>query len=412
MPNPTSFATSDGAELRVLERVLEGGVFKRPSELDTPAPDAYFAIPASGEGLAAPLTSKVSEALTKSGEYLGSTVVGGTSGGTVNGEMQATYFDSFLGGLVRNSFSAEVVVTGSSDITFTTGTNEMTSANVTPPFADFLPGRKFKVFLVSETTLHEKEFTVLSKTDDSTIVTVEPITATVANTSAVVKLMPHMVLGTDVRVFDIEKVLESNSGTYYANFRNQQVGAGQFTISPEDFVQAQFTTLGNAAPTYGVASEADSVTDVTIQPLMATTDLMELNLYEYDAAGGQGALVPVTWSNLTMNLDNGLREQKAPGSTFAAGIARNRFSATLNGSIYFVNYDEEAGHLAEKQYAVVIGMRDANGNGYIFEFNACKIQSVQSNASSVDADVDKPFNLQAFKHPVDSTVKVHKVPVE
>lgn len=415
MPNPTSFATTDGAELRYIERIYEGGVFKLPSELDTPGNDNYTVIPMTGEGLAAPLTSKISDAITSSGQYQGSTVVGGTSGGTVNFEMQNGSFDVWLKGVVRSEWSVPTDVTGSSDIDFTASSDTIASTNATPPFTDaagFTVGAKIKVFLVSESSVHKKEYTIETKATDASFTVVEDISSDLTGTSVVIKPMPMLTVGDNVTVMDFEKVFSSNAGDSFAQFKHQQVGAIQLTISPEDFVQGQATFLGNGSPTYTASTVSDSVIAYPAQNLMATTDLMEINLYEYNAAGGQGALVDGTFSSLTINIDGALREQKAPGSTFAAGIARNRLEVSLSGPIYFTDYSLEAAHLAESRYAIVATMRDVLETGYIFEFNRCKIQEVQSNASSADSDIDKPLNFRAFEHPVDSTVRIFKIPIE
>lgn len=410
MPNPTSFATTDGARITVLERILEDGVYKRPSELNTPGSDDAYEIPFKGESLDAPLQSKSSDAITGNGEYLDSSVVGGTLGGTIDVEAQEGYYDDMMAAVLRTSWPASETVTGASDITFTTGTNTITSANATPPFTNFVAGKKFKVFLASETSIHQKEFTVLSKADDSNITTVEDITVTISNTSAQIVLMADIKVGEETRVFDFEKLIVSNEGDNFGNFPHCQVSASQLTFGSEDFVQKQFTLLGMKAPAYQATTFTDSVVLAQNKELMATTELLELNVYEFDANGGHGAVIPYTYSNLTINIDNGLREQKAPGNTYAAGIARNRLSVTLNGSIYFTDYSPQQSHLAEKKFAVEAIMRDSSGNGYILQFNQCKIDTTQANNSSVDSDVDNPFNLRAFKHPVDSTVRMFKIP--
>ncbi len=241
-------------------------------------------------------------------------------------------------------------------------------------------------------------YTIASIPNDDTIVTVETL-STDANggTRTVVVKGSHIrnrPASADIvkQSFTIETGFEDVSkyllqkGMRVGTF-NLEVEAGSILNGSVSFMGGETTKSSVKTLTGGGYTELDTtVTEV----LNATSNVGQI-------IKDGVALTNVGIASISLEAENGLREQRVVGNKFPAGIGYGRI--TLSGSImaFFSNFTYYQDFLDHTTTSLQFPVTDADFNTYYFTIPSMKITSNKISPEAIDEDVMEEMEFTAFR---------------
>jgi hypothetical protein len=193
-------------------------------------------------------------------------------------------------------------------------------------------------------------------------------------------------------------------------FRGCQIGSLSLEIQPNALITGTVNIMGVKPQdpiTAAAKPAAWTLTDVTAAPMMSGAD----SLQGFAIKSG-GTSIGVTMQNLSLTIENQLRQQAAVGQghPFSAGIASGRLSAKFAGSAYYAAPTVFAALLDDTSLTIEGSLLDADGDGITFSSDLVKVTAGSvPMASSPDQDLMITTEFQAFEDADTGTIEIAKV---
>lgn len=240
-------------------------------------------------------------------------------------------------------------------------------------------------------------YTVASLIDNDTFTTVETL-----STDANAGTLKVIVKGSHVRnpgvVGDITKQSFSMETGFtdvgkYFDHDGLRVGSFDFNVQTGEILNMAFSfkgreTTAEAATVLGGAGYTVLPTTAT-EPLNATSNVG--TIYK------DGTALDLAVMSIKMQGDANLREQRAVGEKFPAGIGYGRFSLKGTIEMYFEDFTMFNAFLDHDTVALEFDVSDVDNQTYWFKIPAMKIASDPISPPGIDKDVMEPMEFMAFR---------------
>lgn len=243
-------------------------------------------------------------------------------------------------------------------------------------------------------------FTVTSFDDDSITVDRQPTTKT-AGTVIVIK-------GSSLRNEGNPDDIVSQSFTIETGFtdtnqyfiqRGMRVGSFGLNVAAGEIVNGTLNFQGRDTATSGTSVLGNA--PYTLQGTTATE--------VYNATDNVGSIekdgqtLDRAIQSIEINGEAGLREQRAVGSKFAAGIGTGRFNLSGSFTTYFENLEMYNDFIEHKTISLAFNMTDNDGNTYWITIPALKLTSDPIAPGGIDQDIMESIEWTAFRDEVSNT---------
>lgn len=118
------------------------------------------------------------------------------------------------------------------------------------------------------------------------------------------------------------------------------------------------------------------------------------NLKSVTLRNSAGDPLEVVFSDLSMQIQNNVREQPGLGSEFSAGIGFGKVAVTLSGEIYFFDQSILKAHMTNQRLSASFEIDTSQGT-FKFEFPNLMAQTPTNNAEGENADYKTSLTLSA-----------------
>lgn len=243
-------------------------------------------------------------------------------------------------------------------------------------------------------------FTVASVPDADTIVTVETLgTDTNSGTK------PVVVKGSHVRnpgvVSEILKqsfTIETSFTDVNKNFvaRGQRPSSFSLDVKTGDIVTGSMDFMGRDI----IHSSVATLSNAPYTPLDTTTTEILNATSNVGTVKYQGSPLAAAIQAITMKGDNNLREQRAVGEQFPAGIGYGKFDLSGTADLYFENFDIYTAFVNHTTVSLGFDFTDVDHNHYIFTIPAIKFTKDPIAPEGIDTDVMEKMEWTAQRDPI------------
>lgn len=241
-------------------------------------------------------------------------------------------------------------------------------------------------------------FTIASIPNDDTFTTVETL-GTDANSGTATVIIKGSHLRNPSSQADIVKQSFSietgfNDVSQFFLRRGMRVGSFSLDVSSGDIVTGSIEFMGRdtiPSTTAVLTGGGYTVLDSTTTEVLNATD----NIGEFKVDGQ--VLDGVAFKSISLEGDASLREQRAIGEKFPAGIGYGRFMLSGSGEAFFSDrtlYDKFVDH---ETTSFSFDVSDADFNTYYFTVPSTKITTDDIMPEGIDQDVMDNFEYSAFR---------------
>ena len=172
-------------------------------------------------------------------------------------------------------------------------------------------------------------------------------------------------------------------GSFGLSVSSGEIVTGTLNLMGKETTVENTTTLG-ASPYDVLASTATPILNATVNVG---------NVYK------NGELLATALQAIELTGEAALREQKAVGSTFPAGIGTGRFNLTGKLTSYFETLEMYDHFLAHDTVSIAFDFLDADRNAYWFTIPALKITTDPIAPGGIDQDVLEELEFVALREP-------------
>lgn len=349
----------------------------------------------TGESMNSTLESAKSEEIDADRQFTGSVHVSGSSAGAVNYQLSYAEYDDFLAAVLQ---SADWTA-GYSDTGISVASRVITVSSTTGLKVGHI------VKLSGGVTAEDGIYTVEAVTTATTFRVVEPITDEGTSTIAITN-NGTIENGSNQRSFTFEKDFKVGGVSNYFSFSGMTCGSMSMSMSTGSIMSGDFNFTG-ATPSHSATSlDSGTYIPATTNELMnAVNNVQGLSLTAVAADGTQTAIAGTTFQELSVSVDNSLREQKQIGNLYAAGIGSSRIMVESSATLYFANREFLTQFLANGSVQLRFRLGDNLGNTYGVVLPEVKISSHEVTASGPDADIMAAVSFSGIKDTRSGTAK-------
>ncbi len=383
-----TFADTSNSSLAYVEEVT----------FDVAPTTGFKLIRNTGESLNINLESARSDEIDADRQFTGSVHVSGNSSGDVNFQLSYGEYDPFLEAVLQSADWAA----GYSDTITAVASRVCTVSDTT--------GLKTGVLIkVTGLTVSADDdvYTVESVTNGTTFTVVETLTDEAVATATAVN-DGTIENGSEDRSFAFEKnFIVSGSNNYFLN-TGMRASSLNLSMASGSIINGSFSFSGATGAAAATSQEAGSYSAAGTNELMnSVSNVTGLSLNAVSAAGAF-TLLPATFQELSVTIDNNLREQAAVGSLFPAGIGSGRINIEASATVYFSDralFDEFIVNGSVQLRFQLTDAKDAYGNRYGVVLPEMKVASHEAVASGADADILANVSFAVQKDTRSSTGK-------
>jgi len=370
--------------------------YAKESTFDQPVAGAgvYKLVRNTGESMNTSLTSAKSDEIDADRQFTGSVHVSGTSAGALNYQMSYAEYDDFLEAVlqteVANEFSATAYTDAGTGIVAATrtvvGVTSTTGVKV---------GQIMK--LANMVTNTNGIYTVESFVTDTSITFAEAFTVD-ETVGVAITHNGTIENGSHMRSFTFEKDFKVGGTSNYFVMSGMTAGSMSLSMSTGSIVSGDISFQGATGASRATSKDTGTYLPASTNELMnAVSNVQGLSLTSVALNGAQTAITGVTFQDLSLSIDNGLRDQAQVGSLFAAGIGSSRITVSSSATLYFSNREIFNLFIANDSVQLRFRLADNAGNVYGFVLPEVKIDSHEVTASGADSDIMAAVSLSAIK---------------
>jgi len=350
---------------------------------------AYKLLRNTGESMNTSLESARSDEIDSSRQYTGSVHVSGASAGSVNFQLSYGEYDEFLQAVLQSADWATAYTDTVTDI----ATKVLTGITST---TGLVIGQSVKIAGLTETT-EDGVYTIKSVNSSTSITLVEAITDEAAG-SITIDTNGHIVNGSTQRSYTFEKDFQVDGTSNYFAMSGMRASSLSMSFAAGSILSGEIAFQGAT----GVGSDATPQDSGGYQAA-GTNELMNsvsnVNGLAIDAVDIAGDLtnIPVTFQEMSISLNNNMRDQSAIGNLFPAGIGSGRIDVEATATLYFSDQNIFDKFIINDSVQLRFQLEDGAGNAYGFILPELKIASHEVTASGADADVMASVTFAGIK---------------
>lgn len=357
----------------------------------------------TGMTLKAAVASVKSEEIRQDRLSTGSTNTDLNVDGGFNFELSGKEYDPFLANLLGQSGFTHYGTLGLSaaiPTSLTATANALTAGAITSGndiFTALAAGSWIKVVPSSTVTQAVKDyyadkwFKVLSTT--TTIITLDPSTPIAAPglgaLGATAKISQSTIVnGATFDTFAMEYALSDI--TQYLTFTGLQANTFDLNLDVGAIAKGSFGFMGRGHTVQGAPLITGAAAAQTLEVMNSVSDIGAI--YE----GGTSVLGATSFiKSLKLNVNNNTRAQKALGVFGTVGVGYGELAISGTLEVFVENAAYYTKWLNGTSTSLSVGMADAEGNGYMFDFDKIKFKDGGLNMSGRD-DVMLSLPFDAF----------------
>ncbi len=376
----------------------------------TPATTAAY-LRMTGESLAFDLTKENDKEITASAEMTSVTTVDAQAAGDVKIHMQYAEYDRLLASTLRSAWVAYGVNgVGTTFVGSATAGTMGTVASVitagaapttTSAFSNLKPGQWFKLLMPTHANDGAIVRVSTSVATSATTVTLDVNTPLAAATSIASTAISTSRLDNAVALksFTIERQVAEV--TQYQTFRGMYPSKFSTSFAAGSLTEGTFTFLGKNMTRTGVSGLTGTPdASATYEIQNAVTGVG--NIWENGAP-----LTSTSIMSLSIDLDSGLRAQKAIGTLGLVGVGIGTFVAKGTMEVYFADGTMLDKFLADTFTAVSFSTA-RDGNGYVFTMPRVQLTSAKVMAGGRDTDLMMSFEFTAYSDKANAVAALRK----
>lgn len=303
--------------------------------------------------------------------------------------------DNYTGGAITNPIDGGGDITfvnfsGGTDPTVLIKNHRNTGGVITESLACLTAGS----FSGGDATLIGVK-TIASLPDDDSIVVAETITNNANGGSLTVVIKGSHIRNPGV-VSEITKQSVSAETGFtdvekYFSHDGLRVGSMSLSVSAGEICTGKVSFMGRQT-----VPRSATVLGDTPYTVMDTTNTEVLNATaNVGSILKDGVALTTAITKIDLELDASLREQKAVGSRFPAGIGYGRFSLKGSFEAYFQNFDLWNAFLNHTTTSLAFQFEDLDHNYYSYTLPAIKLTADPVAPSGIDTDVMEPIEFSA-----------------
>lgn len=243
-------------------------------------------------------------------------------------------------------------------------------------------------------------FTITAFDDDSITVDRQPTTKT-AGTIIVIKGSSVSNAGNPDDIVSQSFTVETgftDTNQYFVQ-RGMRVGSFGLNVAAGEIVNGTLNFQGRDTVPYGTSVLANAP-----YTLQGTTSTEVFNATEnVGSIEKDGQSLATAIQSIEINGEAGLREQRAVGNKFAAGIGTGRFNLSGSFTSYFENLEMYNDFINHTTISLGFNMTDNDGNTYWFTIPALKLTSDPIAPGGIDQDIMETIEWTAFRDEVSNT---------
>lgn len=307
--------------------------------------------------------------------------VGGSSGGSVDGELSLTTYDEFYEAALCGTPGATTNFSGSATFTVTTNVIDAVGA-----FTDVVVGQYIEIQGSAESVNNGWHLVTVRTSDDE--VTVSTDLATSSDTVTIKGTSYRN--GIEQQSFAFEKSF--NDINVFEKFIGMRVGKMSVEATAKQIATLNFEFMGTSAEVGDTTFVSSPVAPTSSEVVNATTDMGCVQI--------DGALSDTPIQKVSVAIDNKLRNQDAVCSKYAVGIGYGQMEVTGSLTAYFKNRGLLDVFFNHTSIAISFGFRDSAGNALRVTVPNAKITSNPVAASGIDTDIMQELDFTAKLDPV------------
>ena len=376
-----AFADTSNSSLAYVEEVT----------FDTPPTTGFKLLRNTSEGFNASIESADSDEIDADRQFTGSVHVSGSSPGNVGLQLSYGEYDDFFEAVLQ-------------------------SADWTAGYSDTITAVASRVCTVSDTTglktgilikvtgltvsAEDGVYTVESVANGTTFTVVETLTDEGVATAAATNggTLENASVG---RSFTFEKNFVVDGTDNFFLFSGQRASSLSLSMSTGSIVSGEISFMGATPAASGTSQEASSYSAALTNELMnSVSNVKGLSMNAVSPAGAFTLITGATFQELTLSINNNLRDQSAVGSLFPQGIGSGRIKVESTASLYFANRELFDQFLVNGSVQIRFQLTDSAdvyGNRYGFVLPEMKIASHEATAGGTDSDIMASVNFAAQK---------------
>jgi hypothetical protein len=322
-----------------------------------------------------------SDEITDSRQYSGSAQVSGSSSGSVGFQLSYGEYDPFLEAVLQSSgFSSaysDTIVDISSKVCEVTST------------ANLKVGMLVKLTGLTVST-QDGVFTIGAIPDATHFTVVETLSDEGSSTVAATHGGSAFNEKTD-RSFTFEKNLPADGDDHFFIFSGQKASSLSLSMTTGSIISGDIGFMGATPAASATSKDGDGYTASLTNELMnSVSNVKGLSLHSIASNGTATLVTDTTFQELSVSIDNNLREQPGIGSLFSQGIGSGRIKVEASATMYFANreiYDQFLTNGTMQLRFQLTDSKDAYGNRYGFVLPQLKIASYEAAATGADSDI-------------------------
>jgi hypothetical protein len=365
--------------------------YAEEAEFDTPLTGqtgVYALLRNTGESLNTSLESARSDEIDSSRQYTGSVHVSGASGGSVNFQLSYGEYDFALEAVLQSSDWTAAYSDSGTDIDVAgviTGISDTTGLIV---------GQSVQIAGLTATA--ENGIHAISAVGTGTITLVGAFTAETVGMTIVAD--GHILNGSEGRSFTFEKNFEVDGTANYFSMSGMRAGSMSMSFATGSIISGEIAFQGaTGVATATTSNDSAYIAAGTTELMNGVSNVTDIALDAVAVNGTLTAITGATFQELSLSINNNLREQAAVGNLFPAGIGSGRIEIESTATLYFANQQFFDQFIVNGSVQLRFNLQDNAGNTYAIMLPELKIASHEVTASGADSDVMASVTFSGIK---------------
>lgn len=225
------------------------------------------------------------------------------------------------------------------------------------------------------------------------------------------------IFDSDIKQYMVwERTIRVNPGDNNLQTQEQYYGTlvneATLEIGDGDLMTFDITTL-SANAEYAETAQGGGRLGGSIACTKVVADGYEIadgsnNINNIVVRNSAGEIVPMTFSNATLTINNNARVQDAIGHVFAAGVAVGMVELSISGEVYYFDNSVMDAHMNNEIMSVEFSVQTRDGR-FEFLLPAMTAESPDANSTGQNQDFMQSLTLNAQQGTVDGTPCVVRV---